>query len=721
MIYLLYVYTEYNVQSMNKYFLYYSKNKVEIGSRVEINFNFRNIIGFILKVEEKEKLDDYSFEIKEITKVIDEKPLLNKNYLDFAELISNFYYYPLIGVLNTFLPKSLKPSSSYLNAPKIKYNYFYYLNDKNYKGNNKHEIDLLNKFSNSNYVLKSKISKTKTLDNLIKNNIISLKQEEAYRYNFSKKFNYEKEIVLSDSQNEAFLKIINSNKKVSLLKGVTGSGKTEIYIKLIEKVINEGKNVILLVPEVALTPLMISRILSYFDLDIAVLHSSLKPSERYDEFRKIINNKVRIVIGTRSAIFAPINNLGLIIIDEEHDSSYKQEENLCYNAKEIALLRLKMDSNIKIVLGSATPSIETLYKAKNNFYDLIELNTKYFNNYKTNVDLIDLKNENEFKVSKIFSNTLINKITDIINKDKQVIILVNNRGYSSLTYCKECGFSFKCPTCNLNLKYHQNDNSLHCHHCNYKIKLDKCPRCGNNEFIHYGIGIQKVEEEFKRIFKNTKYLLLNSDETTSLNEIEDVLNKFNNKESNCLIGTQIISKGHDFKECDLVSIINIDNLLNLPTYKANEETFDIVLQTLGRTGRKNIGEGLIQTNDINNEIIKFAINNNYEEFYNSEIKRRKKYLYPPFINLIEVRFESIDIKKVKYYSTFFKDRFEDIFKSSIIEGPSSIFKYKNGYKNSIYIKVKDIKQIKEDLIYLLNKFDSRKEIKISINFSPYDL
>lgn len=721
MIYLLYVYTEYNVQSLNNYFLYYSNNKVEKGVRVEINFRNRNIIGFVLNVEEKENLNDYSFEIKKINKIIDEVSILNEKYLELSKIISDYYYYPLIGVLFTILPKSIRPVSSYINAPKISYNTYYFLKDLKYLPKNKNEEKILNRFSNSNYILKKDISESKTLIKLIENNIIEIKKEEKYRYSFNKTYNYEKNIILSNNQKEAYLNILNSNKKVSLLKGVTGSGKTEIYIKLIENVLNEGKNVILLVPEVALTPLMISRILSYFNIEIAILHSSLTNAERYDEFRKIKNNKIRIVIGTRSAIFAPINNLGLIIVDEEHDSSYKQEENLCYNAKDIAYLRLKIDPNIKIVLGSATPSLESLNKAKKGIFNLVELNEKYFNNYKTNVSLIDLKDNNEFTKSKIFSNTLINKINDVVLKNKQVLILVNNRGYSYYTYCEKCGFTYKCPTCNLNLIYHKNNNLLMCHHCDYKIKLNKCPICGSNNFIHYGLGIEKVEEEFKKIFPNFKYLILNSDITSTLKEIENVLDKFNNKESNVLIGTQIISKGHDFKECDLVAIINIDNLLNLSTYKSNEEAFDIITQTLGRTGRQFQGEGIIQTNDITNKIINFAINNDYDSFYNYEIQRRKKYNYPPFTNLIEIGFESNLYKNVSYYSSFFKERFEEIFKDSIIEGPSYIFKYKNGFKNSLFIKIKDIKQIKDDLIYLIKKFNDKKDIKISINFSPFDL
>ncbi len=723
MIYLLSVYIEYEVFSLNTDFLYYSNNKVEVGSRVSVNFNNRDLIGFVLKVEEKETINekDYIFKIKEINRIIDEKPILNKTSIKLAREISSYYFYPLIGVLNTFLPPSLKPKSSFINKPKIAYKEYYVLNNKEYSPINKNESKILDKFLNSDFVLKSNLKNSKTLSNLISKNIICVKKEEKYRYEFEKNFNYESKITLSDSQNEAYLKIKNSSKKVSLLKGVTGSGKTEIYLKLIEDSLNLGKTALLLVPEVALTPLMISRVLSYFNEEIAVLHSSLTSSQRYDEFRKISDNKIRIVIGTRSAIFAPLNNLGIIIIDEEHDSSYKQEEKLTYNAKDIALLRLKFD-DLKIVLGSATPSIESLYKAKMGLYELVNLENKYFNDFKNEIIKIDFKNEEEFKESKIVSSTLIEKIKYVIENNKQAILLINARGYSRFTYCKSCGFVYKCPTCNLPLIYHKSDNKLHCHRCDYKLNFKNiCPKCESNEIVNFGYGIEKVEEEFQRIFPNIKYLVLNSDKTPSLKEIESVLLKFNNKESNILIGTQIISKGHDFKDCDFVGIINIDNLLNLETYKANEETFDLIVQTFGRTGRKNKGEGLIQTSFTRNKIINYAINNDYNSFYDFEIERRKKYNYPPFNNLIGISFESIDIKKVKYYSSFFKDTLDSELKDVLIDGPTIITKYKNGYRNYIYLKTKKIKNVKDDLIYLMERFNSKSEIKITLNFSPFDL
>ena len=724
MINLLSVYSEYDVPSLNKSFYYYFEKDIKEGSRVLINFKNRNIIGFVLEVKriEFEELSNFSYKVKEIIKVIDDNPILNSDLLSLSKLVSEYYLYSYIGVLNTMLPPSLKPSSSFIKKPKIAYNEYYYLKNKNYIGENKNEIRLLSNFINKE-VLKKDINKSKTLSNLISKGVIDIKKVEKYRYNFEKKFDYESSITLNESQNEAYKKLINSSKSVSLLKGVTGSGKTEVYLKLIEKVLNDGKNVILLVPEIALTSLMISRVISYFkDIEIAVLHSGLSNSLKYDEYRKIRNNKIRIVIGTRSCVFAPLDNIGLIIIDEEHDESYKQNEDLTYNAKEIALLRLKIDKNIKILLGSATPSIDTYYKCKKGLYDLIEINNKFYNDYKVDTYKININDKKEFTLSNIFSNTLIQKIKETLDKKKQIIILINNRGYSNFTYCKDCGYIFKCPICDLSLIYHKKNNSLMCHHCNYKINFNnKCPKCGSNNLEHYGLGIEKVVDEFNRLFKETKYLVLSSDEVNNLKEIDDVINKFNNKEYLILLGTQIVSKGHDFKECDLVGIINIDSTFSYQSFKSNELGYDLISQTLGRCGRKNKGEAVIQTSNINNEIIDEALNNDYEKFYNLEIERRKKYLYPPFIILIKVKFESSDFNKLSKYLNFFEEAFNDYFSNSEISKPTYIFRYQNLFRSFIYIKTKNLKSIRDDMVHLIEKFDKYKELKISFDFSPFDI
>ena len=341
--YLLFIVTQHKVLKLDRNFVYFSSTKVNKGSRVNINFNGQDIVGFILKVEEVESIEEkekeLGFKIKEISSIIDDEPIINENLLKLAFLLKDRYVYPLIGVLNTMLPPSLKSTSNYLSKPKISYITYYELLDDTYVPKNKFEENILKRFKNSGLVLKSEINDSKTLNNLLSLNIIHEKIEEKYRFNAKQIFKYENNFTLNEEQNDVFIKIAYSLDKVYLLKGVTGSGKTLIYIKLIEDALKKDGSALILVPEVGLTPLMISHILSYFNEPIAVLHSSLTAGERYDEYRKIATNKVRIVVGTRSAIFAPLKNLKYIIIDEEHDESYKQENDLTYNAKDVAILR----------------------------------------------------------------------------------------------------------------------------------------------------------------------------------------------------------------------------------------------------------------------------------------------------------------------------------------------------------------------------------------------
>lgn len=726
MVFLLSIVTEHKVLKLDRKFIYYSKNYVAPGSRVFINFNNQNIVGFVLKTEKieskEEKEKELGFKIKEITSLIDEKPILNNNLLKLAFFLKDRYIYPLIGVLNTMLPPSLRSEKSFVNKPKISYITFYELVDDTYEAKNKFEENLLNKFKNNNLVLKSEINDSKTLQNLINIGIIKEKIEEKYRFNAKKIFNYENEFTLNKEQNDVFEMISFSRENIYLLKGVTGSGKTLIYIKLVEDALKKGGSALILVPEVGLTPLMISHLLSYFNEPIAVLHSSLLPSERYDEYRKISSGEVRIVVGTRSAVFAPLTNLKYIIIDEEHDESYKQDFDLTYNAKDVAFYRNRIDG-AKVVLGSATPSIETMAKAKSGKYKLLELNNKYFIQEKPEISLVDFKNKLVFKNgSSVFSDVLIEKIKKRIENNEQVILMINKRGYSSSLICDECGYVYKCPECNLPLIYHKENNSLMCHHCDYRLKFNhKCPICGSINIRFNGYGIEKVKEEFEKIFPLTPYLVLDSDTSPTLNQIEDILNKFNLKKVNVLIGTQIVAKGHDFKDVSLVGIINADTLLNIQSYKANEYTYSLLVQTIGRSGRFKKGEAVIQTYKKDNKVINFAINNDYDSFYNYEITRRKKYNYPPFSNIVSLIIASNQVYDLKIKTMEIKRELEKKLPNDIVTVSGAIERYKSYYSLLIFIKTRYYSSTKNLLSAVIFKYQTIKNLHLYLNISPYDL
>lgn len=726
MIYLLSVLTEHKVLSLDRNFTYYSSKEVFVGSRVRINFNGQFLVGFILKVEKiddlEQKQKELGFKIKEISEIIDEKPIINKNLLYLARKVKERYLYTMIGVLNTMLPPSLRGDSSFTNKAKIQYIKFYELIDENYIPENKIEDRILNKFVNSKLVQYDDLGESKTLTNLLDKNIIRIIEKEKYRYQANATFDYDEIINLSEEQKAVLEDIIFSRENTFLLKGVTGSGKTIVYIKLIEDALKENKGTLILVPEVALTPLMISHIISYFKEEIAVLHSSLTQAERYDEYRKISDGKVKIVVGTRSAIFAPIQNLKYIIIDEEHDESYKQDFDLTYNAKDIALLRSNIEG-AKVIFGSATPSIDLMAKAKNKKIRLETLNTRYFNPKENVVSLIDFKRKSNFTSgSAIFSNFLIDKIYEKLKKKQQIILMINKRGYSSSLICDSCGYVFKCPNCNLPLVYHRSNDHLMCHHCDYDHKFThRCPSCNSLNISYNGFGIEKVKEEFEKIFKGVDYVVLDSDETPTLNQIQKVLEDFNSKKVQVLIGTQIVAKGHDFKDVSLVGIINADTMLNIPSYKANENTFSLLVQTIGRSGRYIDGEAVVQTYQVDNKVINFAINSDYDSFYNFEIKRRYKYFYPPFVNQIALKVCS----KTPYEAYNEARRIEGELTRVLINDHVSLSKIQNLYKSfysyTIIIKSGHLTGVKVVLQSLLFKFQNSKNIRLYVDLNPYDL
>lgn len=726
MIYLLSVLTEHKVLSLDRNFTYYSSKEVFVGSRVRINFNGQFLVGFILKVEKiddlEQKQKELGFKIKEISEIIDEKPIINKNLLYLARKVKERYLYTMIGVLNTMLPPSLRGDSSFTNKAKIQYIKFYELIDENYIPENKIEDRILNKFVNSKLVQYDDLGESKTLTNLLDKNIIRIIEKEKYRYQANATFDYDEIINLSEEQKAVLEDIIFSRENTFLLKGVTGSGKTIVYIKLIEDALKENKGTLILVPEVALTPLMISHIISYFKEEIAVLHSSLTQAERYDEYRKISDGKVKIVVGTRSAIFAPIQNLKYIIIDEEHDESYKQDFDLTYNAKDIALLRSNIEG-AKVIFGSATPSIDLMAKAKNKKIRLETLNTRYFNPKENVVSLIDFKRKSNFTSgSAIFSSFLIDKIYEKLKKKQQIILMINKRGYSSSLICDSCGYVFKCPNCNLPLVYHRSNDHLMCHHCDYDHKFThRCPSCNSLNISYNGFGIEKVKEEFEKIFKGVDYVVLDSDETPTLNQIQKVLEDFNSKKVQVLIGTQIVAKGHDFKDVSLVGIINADTMLNIPSYKANENTFSLLVQTIGRSGRYIDGEAVVQTYQVDNKVINFAINSDYDSFYNFEIKRRYKYFYPPFVNQIALKVCS----KTPYEAYNEARRIEGELTRVLINDHVSLSKIQNLYKSfysyTIIIKSGHLTGVKVVLQSLLFKFQNSKNIRLYVDLNPYDL
>lgn len=694
-------------------------NEIEIGKRVLVPFGNQKLEGFILNINNNKNFD---YELKEILEIIDEKPVLNKELLLIGKYIKEKTLCNLITAYESMLPTALKAKHK-ININK-KYITYLKLND-NYDSNlikNDKQREIVELLKN-NEIEKSKLKdiSISSINTLIKNNIIIEIKKEEYRLKDDIKLEDNKH-ELNYSQKEVIKEILSDEKRPFLLHGVTGSGKTEVYMNVIEYYLSLNKTAIVLVPEISLTPQLVSTFKKRFGNDVAILHSGLSNGEKYDEWRKIEKMQVSIVIGARSAIFAPLNNIGVIIIDEEHSSTYKQENNPRYNAIDIALFRMKYHK-CKLILGSATPSIESYTKASIGKYKLLEMNNRINNNL-PKVTLIDMKDEYR-KGNKIISEKLKEKMIKAINNNEQVMLLLNRRGYSTTTTCKNCGFTLKCPNCDIPLIYHKNSNNSRCHYCGYAIKkITECPECKSKEINDIGMGTEKLEQYIINNIEGAKVVRMDVDTTSTKGAHFKIIKDFENKKYNVLIGTQMIAKGLDFPSVSVVGVINADQTLNIPDFRSSERTFELLTQVAGRAGRSNIkGEVIIQGFNIDHYSIVCASNHDYKTFYNIELDIRKKLKYSPYYNLCLIKINgkelneclSIGNKIVNYLKN---KKMIDTY----ILGPSvgSIPKINNIFNVQIMIKFKHTDILVKELNYI-NDLYRKNKIKVECDLNPIRL
>ena len=570
------------------------------------------------------------------------------------------------------------------------------------------------------------------VNTLIKNEYLELVEQKVERNPLeNKNIENTNNLKLTEEQQNAFNKISTSmdRKKYEefLLYGVTGSGKTEVYLQLIDKAQKVGKSAIVLVPEISLTPQMLDRFISRFGKEtIAVLHSKLSIGERHDEWERIKENKAKIVIGARSAIFAPVKDLGIIIIDEEHDSSYKSEANPKYDAKEVAK-KIAKQENVPLVLGSATPDLRTFYNAKETEkITLLELTKRANNSNLPKVEIVDLKQELANGNRSMLSFDLYQAIEQNLKDKLQTILFLNRRGYSTFIMCRNCGYTVKCKNCNISMTYHSYENKLKCHYCGYEENVvTKCPECGSDKIRYFGTGTQKLEQEILKQFPQAKTIRMDVDTVTKKNSHEQILNKFKNDGIDILIGTQMVVKGHHFPKVTLVGVIAADSSLNIDDYRATERTFQILTQVAGRAGRENLpGKVIIQTYNPENFSIQDAQKQNYQEFYETEITLRKQLKYPPFCDIIIIGFNSLneaEIKKVsnKAYEYLIKNLNNEEFKT-FKPMPSPIDKIQNRFRWRIIIKGNMNEQANGVLNDLLKEIYSEnyKNTKVSVDVNP---
>ena len=514
---------------------------------------------------------------------------------------------------------------------------------------------------------------------------------------------------------------VKRGRKGFLIHGVTGSGKTEVYMELIENVIKSGKQAIMLVPEISLTPQTIERFKGRFKR-VAVLHSRLSSGERYDEWTKILQGEKDVVVGARSAVFAPLNNLGIIIIDEEHENSYKSDKTPKYNTIDVAYKRCEIE-DAYLVLGSATPSIETYYNAQLGKLKLCTMKKRVDNRSMPKMELVDMRQEIIEGNKTIFSRALYEGIKKAIEKKGQIILFLNRRGFSTFVSCRKCGLVMKCPRCDVSLTYHMYEDRLSCHYCGYSTKSPKiCPKCKSKYIKYFGIGTQKIESEVKRFFPEAKVLRMDMDTTSKKGSHEKIYNKFKNQEADILIGTQMISKGLDFPNVTLVGIIAADQSLYIPDFKSCERTFQLITQVSGRAGRgEKEGKVIVQTYDPDNYSIVAALHQDYSEFYNKELIIRETFNYPPFSDIINIvvssKYEDEAIKAARDITD--KLRAENPYDGFEILGPSpaNISKINLNYRWQTIIKCNVDKAIKNNLRSISNNYNG-KSVKISIDINP---
>ena len=709
------VLVELSNRNVDKYFTYRVPKDLEedikVGIRVKVPFGKQILEGFIMEINNVSDV-----ELKDINSIVDKDVILNDELIKLGMFLKEKTLCTLISAYQAMLPKALKAQNK-TNIGKS-YTKIIELNDIDlslYKLNAK-QLDIINRVKlgiNKKDEFKDSLSSLKTL---INKGVLKEKLIENYRLKSNSEIDYPK-YKLNGEQENAVNTIMNSNDLVYLLHGVTGSGKTEVYMELIEKMMALDKTSIVLVPEISLTPQMTMRFKSRFGDNIAILHSRLSEGEKYDEYRKIANGLVKIVIGARSAVFAPLSNLGLIVIDEEHTQTYKQESNPKYHAIDVAIERAK-NNNAKVVLGSATPSLESYSRTLVNQYRLVKLNTRANNKPLPTVSIVDMNNE---KRGTYFSKLLIEEINDKLEKNEQIILLLNRRGYASFITCSSCGYVSKCPNCDVTLTYHKSSDMERCHYCGYATRRhDICPNCHEKAIRNLGVGTEKIEEELNKLF-NARIIRMDFDTTSTKGAHEKIINSFRNHEYDILLGTQMIAKGLDFPLVTLVGVINADTSLMIPNFRSSEYTFQLLSQVSGRSGRSDReGSVIIQTYNPDHYAIRLAKTQDYNLFFKEEMSIRKKLNYSPYYFLVSVKIISKDYELAKKESTLIAEKLKTNLTNSIILGPSigSTFKVNNTYRFGITIKYK-----KEDKLYpylkeLLSFYSSNSKLVIDIDFNP---
>ena len=688
---------------------------IKVGVRVLVPFGKQNLEGFILEIK-----TNSDRELKEIYSILDKDVILNDELLLLGKEIQNTTLSTLISAYQVMLPKALKAKAGVTISKK--YQTFYEIKDKEYIPSSLAQRKILELFSEAKIISRKVLLEisSSALSTLLEKGVLSEIKEEDYRMKYDIKRDTKK--VLTKAQQNVVDSVLNDQRHVPfLLFGVTGSGKTEVYMQIIERVLQKGKTAIILVPEISLTPQMIEQFSNRFGNQIAALHSALSEGEKYDEWRRIARGEANIVIGARSAIFAPLKNIGIIIMDEEHSDSYKQgDKNPRYHARDIAIWRGKYHS-CPVLLGSATPSLESMARAQKGVYELVTLQERVNGKMLPEVEIIDMNQESK-RSSYHITNTLLKNLNDCIKRGDQAILFLNRRGFSTFVTCKNCSEVIRCPNCDITLTYHKSNKMLRCHYCGYATPLPKeCPKCHENSLSDLGVGTEKIEEELHILLPSVKVLRMDVDTTSKKGAHKKMIDAFRNHEYDILLGTQIVAKGLDFSDVTLVGVINADTSLNIPDFRSSENTYSLLSQVAGRSGRSSkAGKVLIQTFNPDHYAISFVKHHDYLGFYNEEMKIRKRLGYPPFYFLCYLKISGKEADYLFQESLKIKRSLERNLQYTTILGPTTlaVFKVNNIYRYGIILKYKKEDMLYDILLKIQNHYKNNHKIKVDIDFNP---
>ena len=716
---------------VDRVFDYISIDGVNEGDRVLVPFGRQTIEGFVVGFS---SASDLPYEkLKAIVKRLDDFSALSEETLKLAEFLRDTYHVPFALALRQFIPSELRGGKV-----KEKTVLIVTLSDipieemiSSLKKSATAQIGIIQtlaKTKRTGYTELSEKFGSSAIRTLEKRGFLTVTEEKSGRTPYTSLENSAKDVKLTPEQARAVYGIENTDKRTSLLFGVTGSGKTEVYLKLISDMLKKGKTAIMLVPEISLTPQMLRQLRARFRGEVSILHSKLSAGEKFDEWLRLKRGEAKIAIGARSAIFAPLDNLGLIVIDEEHDGSYEAENSPRYKTIEVAEERARL-SGAKIVLGSATPSVESYDKAIGGEYYLAEMKTRINGKNLPEFIVADMRQEIRRGNESIFSSDLKSEIDDCLKQGNQAIIFFNRRGYSRQVICRDCGNVIRCENCDVALNYHKDQGVLKCHFCNATYKMPSaCPECGSINLSYNGIGTQKVVDEIKRLFPSARLLRMDNDTTSGKEGHFKILKDFAEKKADILVGTQMVAKGHDFPAVTLVGILDADMSLYFSDYRSGERTYQLITQVAGRSGRADKkGKVVLQTYNPDNEVLRFAINYDYVGFFEREKAVRKSTNFPPYSLVLRIMVEADDdknamegLKEVYFRVKEVYERERDKF-TFFNKMKCPVKRIKNKYRYEILMRIPpDDKRLKDE-IYNLALKDKRQGVLTYVEENPSNL